>query len=215
MPVVFYNKQRFVIQWPKEWDKILLTKMKNFRKGSRHYDWVKARRSGSLKGIPDKVSNYDLSKRLCFLIRKKKGLIQKPEKWTGPNNCFTKRRRLFSNFISNDLKRSCGHKPKKLLWTAYRLAVMKELAQKYRKGKFIDWASIPVKKLPFLPLEHVRRSYATYLRNHTPSEIKRRRERALQYKHKNYKKYLESLERHRRAIRDTSNKFLLDIFKNG
>lgn len=227
MPKVTYKGQTFVLRWKPEHDLQLLVVAILFKEGCKKctkmpfINWKKAEAQNFLKGLPN-LSRKRLSKRVTYLLGvrfnpagyEKARAYLKIHPPISFNNTHKKKAKIFRDDVDRELQVAHGYKPKKL-WSEKQEKILLHLVGKYRKGAMsADWKALMKDKLvQFLPhgytLKRLRSYYGTRIcGNKNPQRIEQRRKAALEYKRKNYKKYVKSLRRNVVIVKNTVNDFL-------
>jgi hypothetical protein len=229
MPVVKVENRKFIVHWLPEWDKALLRIGKKYRrtyKGLRCVRWQEAEADGALKGLPN-APRQVYSHRLSELKRRqdpKKVLKRKlwgRAYWEKHHMVAKDPERRYRMVIDMDPsdKKAIGYKSRESAeWPAERVKLLLYLVEKYRKTEItIDWNALmtdpKVKLLPKYTKAHLRSYYWSYITKKDPAVIAKRRKQALDYKKRNYKKYLKNNSNRRALVRGITNQLLLKEVK--
>ena len=220
---VIHKKKTYNIQWPEEFDRIIIKTAKKHACPSGYIKWINADADGDLRGLPKYLTYRDLSHRFSLLKcrdnedykKSKKEQYDKYRKGLKSGPTFdTRKFDLFRDIVPDDLKKKHGWKPKSL-WTKKQKELLINLTKIYRKSKItIDWETLvldpKVKKLPYQDRFKLMKYFGQCLNKKiTKKQIKQKRADALRYKKENYKEYREGQTKRYKAIKNTINEFLL------
>lgn len=225
MPIVIYKGKRFLIYWKQEWDDIILSVSKRYMVSNR-VDWKSAVANGEFDSLPvNLIRNYTLSKRLTHLKRKDnpefrakrlsyyyrhREKIRKQRREAEDNRA---KKLVAFRGASQDLKDTYGYRSRQI-WTSKQKMALINLTQKYRRGKFIDWNGVLADPksdvFPYRELKRIR-GYFHSIRISRKS-LRKKRQKALEYKKKNYSQYRTNQKKNAKIIIGVSNKFLMEKF---
>jgi len=229
MPIVLQKNKKFILRWLPEWDRILLKVGKKYRrtyKGQTCVRWQDAEADEALKGLPN-ASLQTYSHRLSELKRRQDPKKVKKRKlwarayWEEHHLVAKDPQKRYKMIVGMDPidKKTVGYKSRRSAeWPTERIKLLLYLVEKYRKTEItIDWNALmadpKVKLLPKYTKAHLRSYYWSYVTKKDPAVIAKRRKQALDYKKRNYKKYLSNNNKRRALVKNIANRLLLKEVK--
>lgn len=214
---VIYKRETYYIQWPKQFNKIIIQAAKKYKRLNKTISWKDAEADGALKGLIKNLTLRDISHRYSFLKqyeknkkrRKKLRECEKTKQLLDPKKLI-----LFKSVIPDKTKRKFGWKSKNV-WTKKQKKILDELVEIYRKSKkTIDWIKLTkdkrVEKLPYQNSFKLCKYWNSCKFKKKPAYIKKHRANALKYKHDNYSKYRQNQDKNSKVIKQSVNTFLLN-----